>query len=131
MVTTSRGILAIGLSVAGLAMLVGQTVGQGPQQDGAVRKAATPATNKPPAPVAAYVGSVDLELVFKSYEKVKVSNKEYSAALLARKNELMRIMSEAQEEAQMLCRNWRPGRPDYKKARGSRDGAQGSSRGWT
>ena len=114
MVTTSRGILAIGLSVAGLAMLVGQTVGQGPQQDGAVRKAATPATNKPPAPVAAYVGSVDLELVFKSYEKVKVSNKEYSAALLARKNELMKIMSEAQEEAQMLSK-LAPGSPDYKK----------------
>ena len=67
-----------------------------------------------PTPVAPLIGTVDLELVFKSYEKVKVSNKEYNAALLARKNELMRIMSEAQEEAQMLAK-LAPGSEDYKK----------------
>ena len=43
-----------------------------------------------------------------------MSNKEYNAALLARKNELMRIMSEAQEEAQMLSK-LAPGTEDYKK----------------
>ena len=43
-----------------------------------------------------------------------MSNKEYSAALLARKNELMKIMSEAQEEAQMLSK-LAPGTEDYKK----------------
>ena len=68
----------------------------------------------PPTPVAPVIGTVDLELVFKSYEKVKDSNKEYSAALMARKNELMRIMAEAQEEAQMLSK-LAPGTEDYKK----------------
>jgi Skp family chaperone for outer membrane proteins len=114
MVASSRGIMAIGLCLVGLALLVGPTLGQGPQQDGSVRKAATPAAGAPPAPIAPVIGTVDLELVFKSYEKVKVSNKEYSAALLARKNELMRIMSEAQEEAQMLSK-LAPGSDDYKK----------------
>ena len=104
MVASSRGILAIGLGLAGLACLVAPTLGQGQQQDTMVRKAATPAVKEPPAPVAPVIGTVDLELVFKSYDKVKVSNKEYSAALLARKNELMRIMAEAQEEAQMLTK---------------------------
>jgi outer membrane protein len=60
------------------------------------------------------IGTVDLEMVFKNYDKVKVSNKEYNAALLARKTELMKIMSEAQEEAQMLAK-LAPGSEDYKK----------------
>jgi outer membrane protein len=114
MVASSRGIVAIGLSLAGLAYLVAPTLGQGPQQDGSVRKTASPSTGAPAQPVAPVIGTVDVELVFKSYEKVKVSNKEYNAALLARKNELMRIMSEAQEEAQMLSK-LAPGTDDYKK----------------
>jgi Skp family chaperone for outer membrane proteins len=114
MVASHRGILAIGLGLVGLALLVGTTLGQGQPQDGSVRKAASPAAGAPPAPIAPIIGTVDLELVFKSYEKVKVQNKEYNAALLARKNELMRIMSEAQDEAQMLSK-LAPGSEDYKK----------------
>jgi outer membrane protein len=115
MVVTSRGILAVGLGLTGLALLVGPSVGQGQAQDGAVRKTANPVAGAtPPAPVAPVIGTVDLELVFKSYEKVKVSNKEYSAALLAKKNELMKIMAEAQEEAQMAGK-LTPGTEDYKK----------------
>ena len=44
MVASSRGILAIGLSLAGLAYLVAPTLGQGQQQDGSVRKTASPST---------------------------------------------------------------------------------------
>jgi outer membrane protein len=115
MVVSSRGTLAIGLSLAGLAFLVGPSLGQGQTQDGTVRKTANPtAAAVPPSPIAPVIGTVDLELVFKNYEKVKASNKEYSAALLARKNELMKIMSEAQEEAQMLAK-LAPGSDDYKR----------------
>ena len=42
MVASSRGILAIGLSLAGLAYLVAPTLGQGQQQDGSVRKDGEP-----------------------------------------------------------------------------------------
>jgi Skp family chaperone for outer membrane proteins len=115
MVASSRGLLAIGLGLTGLAILVAPTLGQGQAQDAAVRKTANPASAAgPPTPIAPVIGTVDLELVFKSYEKVKQSNKEYSAALMARKNELLRIMSEAQEEAQMLSK-LAPGTEDYKK----------------
>ena len=115
MIASSRGILAIGLGLTGLAILVAPTLGQGQAQDGAVRKAANPAAvAAPPTPIAPVIGTVDVELVFKSYEKVKQSNKEYSAALMARKNELMRIMSEAQEETQMLSK-LAPGTEDYRK----------------
>jgi Skp family chaperone for outer membrane proteins len=110
----SRGIMAIGLGMVGLGLLLtGPSMGQGQQQDASVRKTASPAAATPPAPIAPMIGTVDLELVFKSYEKVKVQNKEYNAALLARKNELLRIMSEAQSEAQMLAKLV-PGSEDYK-----------------
>ena len=115
MVASSRGILAIGLGLTGLAILVAPTLGQPQQKDGAVRKAASPtASTKWPTPIAPVIGTVDLELVFKSYHKVAQSNKEYSAALMARKNELMKIMSEAQEESQMLSK-LAPGTEDYRK----------------
>ncbi len=118
MVVSFRGILAIGLGLTGLVLLACQSQGQVQPQDGAVRKTNNPtgasAPSTPPAPTAPWIGSVDVEMVFKNYEKVKVSQKEYSAALLARKNELMKIMSEAQEEAQMLNK-MTAGSPDFKK----------------
>jgi Skp family chaperone for outer membrane proteins len=114
MVASSRGIFAIGLCLAGVAYLVAPTLGQNAQQDGSVRKTTSPTPTTPPTPIAPVVGTIDIELVFKSYDKVKVSNKEYNAALMARKNELMRIMSEAQEEAQLLSK-FAPGTDDYKK----------------
>ena len=41
MVVSSRMFVAVGLGLAGLAFLVGPTLGQQPQQDGAVRKSST------------------------------------------------------------------------------------------
>jgi outer membrane protein len=110
---STRGILAIGLSVTGLALLVGPSVGQ--QQDGTVRKTAGQTSGAtPPAPIAPVLGTVDIDAVFKSYEKFKVASKEFNAAMLTRKNELMKLMSEAQEEAQML-QKLTPGTEDFKK----------------
>jgi Skp family chaperone for outer membrane proteins len=115
MVVSSRGILAIGLGLTGLAFLVGPSLGQGPAQDSTIRKTANPeAKTNPPAPVAPFIGTIDLELVFKNYEKVKVSQKEFNAALTARKNELMQIMSQAQEEAQIMAKLTN-GTEDYRK----------------
>jgi len=112
MVASSRGILAIGLSLTGLALLVGPSLGQ--QQDGSIRKAAGQSAGKPPAPVAPVIGTVDIEYVFKNYDKVKVANKEFNAAMLARKNDLMKVMSEAQQEAELM-QKFNPGSEDYKK----------------
>ena len=59
MVASSRGILAIGLGLTGLAILVAPTLGQGQAQDGAVRKAANPASVvTPPTPIAPVIGTV-------------------------------------------------------------------------
>jgi outer membrane protein len=114
MVALSRGILAIGLSLVGLAFLVGPSLGQ--QQDGSVRKTASPSTGAvvPPAPIPPVIGTVDIEAVFTQYDKVKGLNQEFSAAMLTRKNALMKIMSEAQSEAEMLAK-LAPGTEDYKK----------------
>jgi outer membrane protein len=106
--------LAIGLSLTGLALLVSPLLGQ--QQDGAVRKTAVPqaGSSMPPPPVAPTIGTVDIDAVFKGYDKFKASNQEFNAALLVRKNELMKIMSDAQQEAEMLAK-LAPGTDDYKK----------------
>ncbi|MFI5461240.1 MAG: OmpH family outer membrane protein [Isosphaerales bacterium] len=113
MVLSTRGILAIGLGVTGLAFLVGPSLGQ--LQDGTVRKAAgQTAGAMPPAAIAPVIGTIDIDSVFKNYEKFKVASKDFNTAMLARKNELMKLMSEAQEEAQML-QKLRPGTEDFTK----------------
>jgi len=61
MVASSRGIWAIGLSLTGLALLVGPSLGQ--QHDGSIRKAAGQSASTPPAAVAPIVGTVDIEYV--------------------------------------------------------------------
>ena len=98
----------------GLAVLVGPTLGQQPQ-DPAVRKAATQAAAaapQPPAPVT--VGCVDIGAIFKGYDKVKANSEEFRAAVMAKKNELMKFMAEAQQESETLAK-LTPGSVDFKK----------------
>ena len=40
------------------------------------------------------IGTVDLDAVFKNYEKVKVSSEEFRAAAMSKKNELIKIQNE-------------------------------------
>jgi outer membrane protein len=112
MVVSTRAIAAVGLGVMGVAALVGPSIAQQPQ-DPAIRKAATQATApKPPAP--ATVGSVDIAAIFKGYDKVKVNSEEFKAAVMSKKGELMKFMSEAQQESEMLAK-MTPGSVDFKK----------------
>ncbi len=68
-----------------------------------------------PKPVAAVFGTVDVEAVFKNYDKVKTQQEEFKAAALAKQNELMKIQAEAQEEANKL-QKLTPGGVDSKKS---------------
>jgi len=113
MVYSTRGLLAIGLGVVGLAFLVGPSLAQ---QDAAVRKANGPngAAAAPATPIAPVIGTVDMDAVFKGYEKFKASNKEFQAAVLARQTDLMKIKAEGDEESQMLAK-LTPGTQDFKK----------------
>jgi Skp family chaperone for outer membrane proteins len=113
MVVSTRGILAIAFGAAGLAFLVGPSLGQ--QQDGTVRKTASPTGGtQPPPAVPPIIGTVDIDAVFKGYDKFKVANKEFSAALMARQNEMMKLKNETQEEVQMLAK-LTPGTEDYRR----------------
>jgi outer membrane protein len=114
MVYSTRAFLAIGLGSVGLSFLVGRSLAQ---QDGAVRKANGPDATRaaaPAAPIAPVIGTVDMDAVFKGYEKFKVSNKDFQAAVLARQNELMKLKAEGEEETQMLAK-LTPGTEDFKK----------------
>jgi outer membrane protein len=115
MVVSSRAVVALGLGLVGLGCLAGPLFGQ--QPDGAVRKtanqAAAAAVTKPPAP--AVFGTVDIEAVFKGYDKVKTQQKEFEAAALAKHNELMKLQAEAQAEASKLAK-FVPNSEDAKKS---------------
>ena len=112
MVVSTRGTLTIGLGLVGLTLLVGPSLAQ---QDATVRKTAGPTGGTTPAaPVPPLIGTVDMDAVFKSYEKFKASNKDFQAAVLARQNELMKIKAEGEEETQMLAK-LTPGTEDFKK----------------
>src|SRR5262245_32232582 len=85
MVISSRVIVTMGLCTVGLGLLVGHSLGQ--QPDGGVRRTASnsAATPKPKPAVPPVIGTIDLDSVFKNYEKVKVSSEEFKAAALAKK----------------------------------------------
>jgi outer membrane protein len=114
MVVSIRAIGAMGLGLLGVAVLAGQTFGQQPQ-DAAVRKATTQAAAaapQPPTPVT--VGCIDVGAIFKGYDKVKANTEEFRAAVMAKKNELMKLMADAQQESETLAK-LTPGSVDYKK----------------
>lgn len=117
MVLSSRLIAALGLGAAGAVCLVSPIMGQGqPAQDRAVHRTAAAGT-APAAfkePVAPMIGTVDLEAVFKGYEKVKAQAEEFNAAAMAKKKDLMKIQTEMAQEAEMLGK-LAPGSDDFKK----------------
>jgi Skp family chaperone for outer membrane proteins len=120
MVLSPRGVLAIGLSLAGVAYLVAPSRGQAQQQqkaDGGVRPAANPTaapSTTPQPPAAPFIGTIDLDFILKNYEKVKASSRELSAAVNVRRGELMKIESVARQEMEMM-QKLAPGTADYKK----------------
>jgi outer membrane protein len=111
MVVSSRAVAALTLGLVGFGALAGPASAQ-QSQDPAVRKAANAQASAPPAapagtsqtPVNAVIGTVDIEAVFKNYDKVKTQQEEFKAAAMAKHNELMKFQTEAQEEAQKLSK---------------------------
>ncbi|WP_165249859.1 OmpH family outer membrane protein [Paludisphaera soli] len=110
MVLSSRLIVAVGLGVVGAGLLVAPIQGQ---QDGAVRKTNGGASQfkEGTAPV---IGTIDLDGVFKNYEKVKYANEEFQGALKDRQGQLMKLQQEMVQEAELLQR-FTPGQEDFKK----------------
>jgi outer membrane protein len=115
MVVSPRARVALGLGFLGLIVYGTPALSQQPQ-DPAVRKAATTQGTgaKPQPPVPVTVGCVDMSAVFKGYDKVKVNSEEFKAAVLAKKNELMKFMADAQQESETLAK-LTPGSVDFKK----------------
>lgn len=110
-----RALLVASMSLGVTGLAVAQ---QAQQADRAVQRTASntggAATNAPAAPVPAVIGSIDMEAVFKSYEKVKVTSDEMQAKALAKQNELQKLVADmkaAAEKQQSLA----PNSPEYKK----------------
>lgn len=106
MKTTSRLAVVLGVAMSGVALVASQSIGQ----EGAPKTAAAPApTTLPPA----VIGCVDMDAVFKGYEKVDFIRKAIEAEANIKKAELTKIMGEAQQVAKEM-EKLQPGSPDFK-----------------
>lgn len=111
MVLSSRLIVAAGLGVVGAGLLSAPIQGQ---QDAAVRKTNGGAASSFKTGTAPVIGTIDLDAVFKNYEKVKYANEEFQGAMLAKRGQLMKLQQEYTQEAEVLSR-FAPGQEEFKK----------------
>ncbi len=114
-----RKLLAIGLSLAGVIYLTAPTRGQAPKGDpriqptnGAANGTRTPGTFAPGVPTV--IGTIDLDVVFKNYDKVKAATKEISMAVQVRRGDLLKLENTGRQEVEMM-QKFQPGTPDYQK----------------
>lgn len=110
--TKARKLLLSGLGLVGLSLAVGTVVAQ---QDGSVRKTGTAGTAPTARALApTVIGTVDMDAVFKGYDKVKNSSDTFAAEALAKRNELLKLQEEMKTSYEML-QKLTPAQPDYKK----------------
>jgi Skp family chaperone for outer membrane proteins len=105
--------LGLGLGLVGAAGLVGTSFGQGDRQVQKASNAATAAGARAPVPPA-IVGSVDMEKVFKDYEKVKFSSDQLKADAMKKQAELQEKAAGLKAIAKKM-ESFTPGSSDYKK----------------
>ena len=114
MLRSTRAALAVGLGCVGVAGLVGQSVAQ--QGDGGVRRVAaanTPAA-APAAMPAVSIGTLDVEGVFRAYDKVAARGEDLEAEVNLRYSDLSKIANEGKMEQEKL-KNIKPGTSDAQK----------------
>lgn len=115
---STRAALALGLGLFGVAGLVAPSMGQ-QATDGGVRQAASTAagaaqpTAPKPAP-AAVIGVIDMMVVAKNYDKLRVAQEAIQADAMARSNDLMKLQQEGASEVEKL-KKMAPGSLDQKK----------------
>lgn len=96
-----------GCGLAGLIALSDPITAQQPQSGAAAAKTA--------APIApAIIGTIDMDAVFKGYDKVKASSDEFKAAAMAKQEELTKLGAEIKIEIDKLAK-LKPDQADYKK----------------
>jgi outer membrane protein len=109
MAVSKRVALALGCGLVGLASLAGHVIGQ----DGAVQKASGSQGAKQSLPPAV-IGCIDMDAVFKGYEKVEFIRKQIESEAAVKKGELGKIMSDAQQTAKEM-EVLQPGSADFKE----------------
>jgi Skp family chaperone for outer membrane proteins len=110
----SRATLAVGLGLAGWVALAGPASGQQPDRDVRRTTGQQAATAAMPAVTPATIGTIDLDKVFREYDKVKVSSDRFKQEALKKQGELGQIASEAKTAADKMSQ-MKPGTPDYQQ----------------
>lgn len=106
----SRKALVVGFSLAGLGGIMLPSLGQGADD---AKKAAAPAAAAPAVPPAV-IGAIDLDRVFKDYEKVKDQSEKFKGEAMKRQQELTRLVESGKSAAATL-EKLKPNSPDYAK----------------
>ncbi len=113
MLRSTRAALAVGLGCLGVAGLVGQSVAQ--QQDSKVTAAKGNTGGQAPAAMPAVsIGSLDVEGVFRAYDKVRVAGETLESEVKIRYAELTKLANEG-KQAQDEMEKMSPSSPDVKK----------------
>ena len=111
MAISSRAGWALGLGVLGVAAWVGVSHGQG---DGSVQKTSGNGTATTTAKaVPAVLGSIDLETVFRGYEKTKFHMEQLKADAMAKEGQLKGYIAQAKDVAKEM-EALQPGSKDFK-----------------
>lgn len=107
--------LAICLGMAGFASAQQAAADRGVQRTASNSGGtAAAATNGPTPGLPAVIGTIDMDSVFKNYEKVKVSSDDIAAKAMAKQNELQKLVADMKTLAEKQA-SLAPTSPEFKK----------------
>ena len=107
--------LAICLGLAGFASAQQAAADRGVQRTASNSGGTAAATSNGPTPgLPAVIGTIDMDSVFKNYEKVKVSSDDIAAKAMAKQNELQKLVTDMKSLAEKQA-SLSPTSPEFKK----------------
>lgn len=110
----TRVAVTAGLGLAGLAIVIGPVTAQQPADSAARRASTTPTPTARPAGMAPVIATIDMDAVFKGYEKVNQLSDEFKANATLKQQELIKIQQEMKTSAEAM-QKLTPSGPDFKK----------------
>lgn len=106
--------LAMCLGMASIASAQQAAADRGVQRTASTTGGTAAATNGPTPGLPAVIGTIDMDSVFKNYEKVKVSSDDIAAKAMAKQNELQKLVTDMKSLAEKQG-SLAPTSPEFKK----------------
>lgn len=107
-----RAAWALGLGLLGAVALVAPSSAQNPAADAGVKRTNTQAPAAAPKP--AIIGCVDMNAIFKGYDRVKDTTEQLRTDIMAKQGELAKLQTDIQKITEKM-KGFQPGTSDFKK----------------